>query len=313
MAPTWRACEIESLNKALRMIITCPDCATSYDLADELIGSEGRLVQCNECGKIWTQEMELPESELIFDQPAAAESAEMQEPHFEDNQSPSGYTANIHTPEDDVEVIETLEFEEIQNDQPGTALVVVEAPAYEAEPAQPIGMINVKTEAARLARASASAKLAYQRKRQNRMKAIRGWAVLTASVALLTAPAVAFPRHVTVMFPAAAQLYAKAGVHVNTRGLEFREISYRRVLEEGAVVLEIEGKVVNVSGIKHELAPLHVSLLDDQKQSLYSWTLKAEPGVVEPEGAATFKTRLAAPPSDATNLRVRFALPNESH
>ena len=136
--------------------------------------------------------------------------------------------------------------------------------------------------------------------------------MLTASVALLTAPAVAFPRHVTVMFPAAAQLYAKAGVHVNVRGLEFKEISYRRVLEEGAVVLEIEGKVLNVSGVKHELAPVHVSLLDDHKQSLYSWTLKAEPGVVEPDGAATFKTRLAAPPSDATNLRVRFALPNES-
>ena len=177
--------------------------------------------------------MELPESELIFDQPASDVQAEMQQPNFAASDPHSGFTSAVHTPEDDLEVIETLEFEEIQNDQPGTALVVVESPAFAPEPVQPIGMINVKTEAARLARASASAKLAYQRKRQNRMRTIRGWAVLTASVALLTAPAVAFPRHVTVMFPAAAQLYAKAGVHVNTRGLEFKEISYRRVLEEG--------------------------------------------------------------------------------
>lgn len=294
------------------MIITCPDCATSYDLPDELIDAEGRLVQCDECRTIWTQTRVLPQTDSVLEQsPFAAEAAAPAVEATPDSDlAEPGFTTTIHAHPDDFEPIETLEYEEVPDDRPGTALVVVEAPAQEAQ--EPIGAINVKTEAARLARASASAKLAYQRKRQNRMKTMRGWAVLTASVALLTAPALAFPRHVTVMFPAAAQLYAKAGVHVNTRGLEFREISYRRVLEEGAVVLEIEGKVVNVSKIKHELAPVHISLLDDDKQSLYSWTLKAEPGSIEPEGAATFKTRLAAPPSDASNLRVRFALPNET-
>lgn len=297
------------------MIITCPDCATSYDLPGELIDPEGRLVQCDECGTIWTQSPELPESELILDHsshtaPSGAPEVEhAPEPPFEPARPAEAFATTIHAHPSDFERIETLEYEEVPPDRPGTALMVIDAPVQE-EP-EPIGAINVKTEAARLARASATAKLAYQRKRQNRMKTMRGWALLTASVALLTAPAVAFPRQVTVMFPSAAQLYAKAGVHVNTRGLEFREISYRRVLEEGAVVLEIEGRVVNVSKIKHDLAPVHISLLDDDKQNLYSWTLKAEPGSVEPKGAATFKTRLAAPPSDASNLRVRFARPNE--
>ncbi|MCP5081596.1 MAG: hypothetical protein GY948_07860 [Alphaproteobacteria bacterium] len=306
------------------MIITCPDCATSYELPDTVIGDEGKLVQCEGCRKIWTHMEPLPESELIFDTSPSAEGAEIPDPVAA--ASPQFYEPNIEegplleTSADAVdfeinepEQIETLEFEEIP-DAPGTALVVVEAPAHEPPPAaEPLETINVKSEAARLARASASAKLAFQRKRQNRMKTIRGWCALAASVVVLTAPAVAFPRQVTVLFPAAAQLYAKAGVNVNTRGLEFREISYRRVLEEGALVLEIEGKVVNVSQVTHELAPLHVSLLDDHKQSLYSWTLNAEPETVDPDGAATFKTRLAAPPSDATNLRVRFALPNETH
>lgn len=306
------------------MIITCPDCATSYELPDTVIGDEGKLVQCEGCRKIWTHMEPLPESELIFDTSPSAEGSEVPDPaaaapsHLHEPssaeapilQSPA---AAINLEINEPVTIETLEFEEIP-DTPGTALVVVEAPVYEAPPAdEPLETINVKSEAARLARASASAKLAFQRKRQNRMKTIRGWCALAASVVVLTAPAVAFPRQVTVLFPAAAQLYAKAGVNVNTRGLEFREISYRRVLEEGALVLEIEGKVVNVSQVTHTLAPLHISLLDDHKQSLYSWTLKAEPGSVDPDGAATFKTRLAAPPSDATNLRVRFALPNETH
>ncbi len=289
------------------MIITCPDCATTYELPGGAIGEDGRLVQCEECGKIWTQMRELPESELVPDRPPAGAEHEPGPAQMQFvASSPSATIVDEGAPE----TIETLEFEEIPADTPGTALVVVPQPTFQAEPAD---TINVQSEAARLARASASAKLAYQRKRQNRMKAIRGWSALAASVVLLTAPAVAFPRHVTVMFPAAAQLYAKAGVHVNTRGLEFREISYKRVLDEGVVVLEIEGRVVNVSGIKHELAPLHVSLLNDDQQSLYSWTLQAEPGVVEPEGAATFKTRLATPPAEATNLRVRFALPSETN
>ena len=287
------------------MIITCPDCATSYELPSEAIGADGRLVQCDECGKIWTQMHELPESDLVFARSEPTEIHGSDEPQM---QFVAGSASAVIVDEGAPEPIETLEYEEIPPDRPGTALAVIPQPAFEAEPAD---TINVQSEAARLARASASAKLAYERKRQNRKRTIRGWSALVASVVLLSAPAVAFPRHVTVMFPAAAQLYAKAGVHVNTRGLEFREISYRRVLDEGQVVLEIEGKVVNVSGLKHELAPLHISLLNDDQQSLYSWTLKAEPGVVEPEGAATFKTRLATTPSEATNLRVRFALPNE--
>ncbi|MEM1199014.1 MAG: zinc-ribbon domain-containing protein [Pseudomonadota bacterium] len=300
------------------MIITCPDCATSYELPSELIGPNGRLVQCDECGKIWTQPGELPESKLIFQETPAVSSAGLPDAHATAPEPPQAdmhylESSDVSAVVDDgePEPIETLEYEEVPPDVPGTALMVVPQPPSREE-VERQERINVQSEAARLARASHSAKLAYERKRQKRVRTLRGWGVLAASVTLLTAPAVAFPHQVTVMFPAAAQLYAKAGVHVNTRGLEFREISYRRVLEEGSVVLEVEGKVVNVSGIKHELAPVHISLLDDQKHSLYSWTLKAEPGVVEAEEAATFKTRLAAPPDDATNLRVRFALPGEA-
>ena len=294
------------------MIITCPDCATSYELPGEVIGPDGRLVQCDECGKIWTQPGELPESEFAYaEPPAVCPPSQPEEAQAPDMQYLGSSEVSAIVDEGEPEPIETLEFEEIPPDVPGTALMVVPQPPSKEE-VERQERINVQSEAARLARASQSARLAYERKRQNRVRTLKGWGVLAASVTLLTAPAVAFPHQMTVMFPAAAQLYAKAGVHVNTRGLEFREISYRRVLEEGSVVLEVEGKVVNVSNITHDLAPVHVSLLDDQQQSLYSWTLKAEPGVVEPEGAATFKTRLAAPPSDATNLRVRFALPGEA-
>ena len=374
------------------MIITCPDCATAYELPSDAIGADGRLVQCDDCEAVWTQmpvgdepknvaaEAEVPKLENQpenaaagkHEDEAASDAAPADVPVLsvpqgpapeaagvllalaaEENKTPDGpeiakqeasaapasetapapasetapapASETAPAPASETAAVtagEKAAVDEAPVSKPAekpkrakrsvAARTKKEAPAAAELPAPPLEAINVKSEAARLARASANANLAYERNRQRKMQVLRGWGVLAASVVVLATPAVAFPRHVTTLFPAAAQLYEKVGVSVNKRGLEFREISYRRELDEGVLVLVIEGKVVNVSGSKHELAPLRIALLDDLKQDLYTWTLKTEPDVLEPSGAATFKTRLAAPPSDATDLQIRFALPNEA-
>ncbi|WP_119306447.1 MJ0042-type zinc finger domain-containing protein [Cohaesibacter haloalkalitolerans] len=44
------------------MKITCPNCATSYQVPDDYIGAEGRSVRCSSCGKTWHAEPQ-PEPE----------------------------------------------------------------------------------------------------------------------------------------------------------------------------------------------------------------------------------------------------------
>jgi predicted Zn finger-like uncharacterized protein len=55
------------------MILTCPDCATSYFVDATKIPPEGRTVKCSSCGKRWTAHAE-PELELVEGEDEAAQA-----------------------------------------------------------------------------------------------------------------------------------------------------------------------------------------------------------------------------------------------
>jgi predicted Zn finger-like uncharacterized protein len=60
------------------MILTCPECATSYFVDDSRIAPAGRVVKCSNCGARWTARPEGPEAEaapaLDMEPPAQAEA-----------------------------------------------------------------------------------------------------------------------------------------------------------------------------------------------------------------------------------------------
>ena len=53
------------------MILTCPACATSYFIRDDLVGPNGRKVRCQSCGEVWRAGIEEP-LELTAEPEAAA-------------------------------------------------------------------------------------------------------------------------------------------------------------------------------------------------------------------------------------------------
>lgn len=166
---------------------------------------------------------------------------------------------------------------------------------------------DIETEAARLASASRRASAGFAAKRAARIHAARGWMALAASIALFIGGGYLFQVQVVKMFPASAQVYAAIGIDVNIRGLAFHNLTYGQDFENGVPVMAIKGEIINISDDNIVPPRVRFSLLNEDAQEIYYWTMKIAPNALAPDAAVPFSTRLASPPAAAHNIKVRFA------
>ena len=137
---------------------------------------------------------------------------------------------------------------------------------------------------------------------------IAGWAALIAVVLLIAVSAVLYRQHIVVLWPQSAGVYSSLGLKVNTSGIDFRQVNYRRESEDGQVVLAVTGQIIN-AGSRQLPVPqtVRVTLSDDSNHELYHWTFKPSATVLGPGQSVPFVTRLSSPPAAARHLEVRFA------
>ena len=259
------------------MIITCPQCATRYETADDAFTGEGRKVKCTGCGNIWLQR---PQGEPAAEPavPEETEITEETEEAFEDTPSGvlEGYLANW---EEAAEIPESTDED----------------------------IVDIESEAQRLASASRRASAEYAERRAVRTRTTRGWGKLAACLAVFVAGGYFLQVPIVKQFPAAAALYAQLGMDVNIRGLEFRNLTYKREFENGIPVLAIKGEVVNITGDVLNIPRIRFGLLDQVDQEIYHWSMQVKRKPLEPNQGIPFATRLAAPPAAARHVQVMFA------
>jgi predicted Zn finger-like uncharacterized protein len=137
---------------------------------------------------------------------------------------------------------------------------------------------------------------------------VAGWAGLIAVVLLIAVSAVRYRQDIAVIWPQSAGVYSSLGLHVNTSGIDFRQVDYRRESEDGQVVLAVTGVIVN-AGSRQLPVPqtVRVTLSDASNHELYHWTFKPSTAVLAPGQSIPFVTRLSSPPAAARHLEVRFA------
>ncbi len=137
------------------------------------------------------------------------------------------------------------------------------------------------------------------------MRAAMGLALFAGSIVLGVA-IVMLREPIVRMSPNLAELYAKVGLEVNLRGLEFRDLRTFREYDKGAPVLIVEGTVENVRNTSAHVPAIRLSLRSGDAQEIYAWTVEPRQLWLRAGQTLRFSTRLASPPDVAADVLLRF-------
>lgn len=108
--------------------------------------------------------------------------------------------------------------------------------------------------------------------------------------------------------PFTARLYSMVGLGpaVPGEGLELRQVTPSRGVENGTPTLAINGQVANITSSPHPVPKLRVALRDANNKELQSWTVSVTDQPLAPGASVPFHTTISSPPDGATGVIVSF-------
>lgn len=269
------------------MLLNCPSCTISYQIPDDAVGPSGRKVKCHKCGHVWHA---MPREEAEPAPAADAGQALAATPDDDGWNGESGRVADAPGAQE--------ELDELRGLLDGTGLEkTVGAEAGKGEDAAP---------ARRRARLPGMAGMAGVRGVRGTGLSAPRMMVIAALAGLVAGGALWLRHDIVEALPGTARLYAAAGLPVNLRGLEFHNVGFETVIENGLPVLAVRGEVVNVTEQPVDIPDISYSLRNHRMQEIYAWTGKPSRRAVAPAERASFATRLLAPPVDAEQVQIRF-------
>jgi len=265
------------------MQIVCPNCRTSYSVAANALGENGRNVRCAKCKEVWLATAE----EAIVGQLAASAGPDEglgEAPDQEPNTGAGAAGSDLH--EADAPVVESPSIahdgssveawpepraqECYPDDKPGARRARLPRPGRFASPLQ----LNLS--------------------------------IVSAAMAALILGLILWRNDIVRLMPQTAAFFKTAGMNVNLRNLNFEAVRVSTETVDGAPVAIIEGAIAAVGTKPIEIPRLRFVVRDEHGTAIYAWNAVLEQAVLLPGEKATFKSRLASPPPNARDLIVRF-------
>lgn len=275
------------------MHIICPHCTTPYAIDLAILGVSGRTVRCSRCREVW-----LARREDGVTAPAMAVSSEA-----------GGTDA-------------AAEWEALARDDEdmGAETPVVDSPSIAGGWASGEGGSHEAEDWLSRARDDADdaepeplERPSWLRKLSNRAALLGAPGTLPlnlpiacAAMGALVLALVIWRVDVVRLLPQTATFYKMAGLEVNLRGLQFKDVKISSETVEGKPVLVIEGAIVGETRKAVELPRLRFSVRDAQGAEIYAWNAVLQQPVLKPGERAWFKSRLASPPPEGRNIDIRF-------
>jgi predicted Zn finger-like uncharacterized protein len=284
------------------MDIACPACAETYEIDDASVTASGRKVRCAACSVVWRvfPDGYNPETGLPMPQPdeAALSRRDNALTWGADQPEPAVTEA---APEAPAETTPAVIEAELPSEPPAEE---AQAATVQAETVQAATVEETPAPAARGAKWTKDKKA---KKAGGAWKKLLGWqtGAIAATVVILISGVVLRERVVRHV-PQTASLYAAIGLPVNLRGIVIRNVASRVVTDNDESVLVVDGDLVNITDRRIDVPRLHFTLLGKDGQQLYVWSAQADRSVLQPGEKLNFRRRLAAPPEDAKDVKVRF-------
>jgi predicted Zn finger-like uncharacterized protein len=295
------------LSKPAAMIITCPNCQTKYQVADQAIGAAGRKVQCANCHRSWKAIGQLedrpPKPRIV-----AGTDTDLPEPQS----APAPVNSDRLFAGDGETELDRAFAEEEERLQPKSALFDEPDPEVAVSAADEPGAGGEEEKGIdhRLLSRRRRDLARRQKKHASRLPLARVRRIIrmTSLVALMTLLGMAYQFRVDIVraYPDLGGLYASLGLPVNIYGLTFSDVETLRTLKDGADVTIITARIRSIVGNTVRVPPILVSILNAENEPIYEWTARAPVENISPGDVVAFETQLTSAPSDAAQVRLAF-------
>lgn len=289
------------------MIITCPSCSARYVVDPVKIGPEGRTVKCAKCGNAWAQPAPTPEemAGTVAEPPAAKATAPTDTiPAADQGSAPADTSAEAPAPDEIASA-----FEERVGREPAEP---VDEDTKDNPDGDPEGDFRANFDdafsrdpepTARPLRGNGSSNLPAVPDNSSRWPARIAWIALVIVIVGVIGGAVAFQKSISKSWPPAQKLYDMIGMSPEPieKRLGVRSVRYTY---PDKTILRIDGELVNLSKVPHDVPNLRILFLDDAGKVVKRWTFPPPERRMLPDEVVKFATEIKDPPADAKRIDV---------
>ncbi|MBU1174772.1 MAG: zinc-ribbon domain-containing protein [Alphaproteobacteria bacterium] len=316
------------LSTCCAMIITCPNCQTRYQVADQAIGATGRKVMCANCHRAWKavgqphqeQEPSTPKPRIVAgtdarptpgaeaprnpdklfasDSEAALDQAFVEEAERLSGRGNAGKAEMDWPPSDDTD----------EPDRPDGW----DGGGLDAAPPVDSDLSGDEEDALDHSLLSRRARDLARRQKKHASRLplarIRRTLRMTALVSLMVLVGITYWFRVDIVraYPDLDAIYSAVGLPVNIFGLAFSEVETLRTLKDGDDVTIISANIRSVIDHTVRVPPVLVSILNAAGDPIYEWTAQAPVDNISPGDVVAFQTQLTSAPDDAAHVRLVF-------
>jgi predicted Zn finger-like uncharacterized protein len=295
------------------MLITCPNCVTSYDVAAASLGAEGRSVRCVRCQEVWfATPTAAPAGAQGFAGTAASAyryGAASVGPEAEPNAPVDDFATGDDISDIDANLAaRAADRAHVEYDGPSALDDAAGLDAHDSPPLAPEPG-DAAAGAAYTPGEDIESIAARRAKREAVGTGHRRRPSLTMAIVVLIAVngvVLGWRTDVVRLMPQTAPLFAAIGLPVNLRGLAFEDVTTSIETSENVPVLLVKGKITNISRQPRDVTRLRFAMRNAAGNEVYAWTSLPARAVLPPGESEPFETRLASPPAEGQFVVVRF-------